>query len=243
MASPQLENGYTKIANELLEALAKSRFDMCQWSIILWVMRQSYGWNKPKTDPIRTIDLAEAIGMLRGTTHKALSKLIAMKVICRDDAGCFSISKDHDSWGKPVSCGNPIPVGNKSVYPRKRPYTYSKEINKHDGGKLGMKQEIALIIDAYKEMKGIPKDNKEWDKENYGRFAKNAKAIMGSLSCTGSVAVQYLKDMGSYWDSKDINWHLGTIAKNAGNGQKPVAKSQANTLESDPNYAGSRVER
>lgn len=216
MASPQLENGYTKIANELLEAMARSKFDTCQWAIILWVLRNSYGWNKKETDPVRVAQIVRDTQMLPAGVYKALDKLISRGVMSRSASGSLSIVKDFVSWGR-IS-----PTGEKSLSPR-RTSPYKKESKEIPEGNLKQPTDIQKIVEAYKELKGIPKDNKAWDSANFSRFTKNAKAIMDSLSCNGDVAVEYLRAMGAYWDSKGMDWHLGTIAKNAGDGKKPSA--------------------
>ena len=42
----QLENGYTKIANELLVAIYGTNFNATQLKIILCVIRYTYGFNR-----------------------------------------------------------------------------------------------------------------------------------------------------------------------------------------------------
>jgi phage replication O-like protein O len=53
MASPQLENGYTKIANELLDVLMRHPEVMkgSLFQVIAVVWRKTYGWDK-KEDSI-----------------------------------------------------------------------------------------------------------------------------------------------------------------------------------------------
>ena len=45
MASPQLENGHTRVANELLREIYRFPFSASGLRIVLWVMRGSYGGN------------------------------------------------------------------------------------------------------------------------------------------------------------------------------------------------------
>ena len=53
MAMPQVENGYTRIANELLEALAKIRIPGEARQVFDVIMRKTYGFRK--SDPIALI--------------------------------------------------------------------------------------------------------------------------------------------------------------------------------------------
>lgn len=46
MASPQCENGYTKIANELLEALVKTSLSSAQIRAAIWIIRLTYGFHR-----------------------------------------------------------------------------------------------------------------------------------------------------------------------------------------------------
>ena len=46
MASPQKENGYTPIAHEILEALAKQLLSPDEWRILMIIFRKTYGWDK-----------------------------------------------------------------------------------------------------------------------------------------------------------------------------------------------------
>ena len=46
MASPQIEDGYTKIANELLEAISKVNLSSYEFRVIMAIIRKTYGFNK-----------------------------------------------------------------------------------------------------------------------------------------------------------------------------------------------------
>jgi len=43
MASPQRENGYTGVANEILEALARVQMSGHEWRIVMALFRETYG--------------------------------------------------------------------------------------------------------------------------------------------------------------------------------------------------------
>lgn len=56
MANPQCENGFTKIANELMEALAKIRIPGEARQVLDVIFRQTYGWNKKRIkSPYRSL--------------------------------------------------------------------------------------------------------------------------------------------------------------------------------------------
>src|SRR5690554_4200107 len=50
MASPQKENGFTSIANELYETILKSPLTLRELKIVLTVIRFSYGFHKREAE-------------------------------------------------------------------------------------------------------------------------------------------------------------------------------------------------
>lgn len=49
MSNPQIENGYTKIANELLEALIQAELSGAEYRIVCFIIRQTYGYNQKQS--------------------------------------------------------------------------------------------------------------------------------------------------------------------------------------------------
>lgn len=50
MASPQTEDGYIRIANELLDAILMFPFSKRQLKVVLALIRKIYGFNKKADD-------------------------------------------------------------------------------------------------------------------------------------------------------------------------------------------------
>jgi phage replication O-like protein O len=46
MATPQLEDGRTEIANELLEAIIYTHFSPTEHAVLWAIVRKTYGWHK-----------------------------------------------------------------------------------------------------------------------------------------------------------------------------------------------------
>jgi len=80
MANPRLENGYTRIANELLEATAKFPFNGSQLRMILFLWRKTYGYGK-KVDNISISQWVKGTGLNDRTISKELKNLKLMNVI------------------------------------------------------------------------------------------------------------------------------------------------------------------
>ncbi len=73
--------------------------------------------------------------------------------------------------------------------------------------------DLRSIVEKYKELKGIEKDNKAWDKTYFGRFAKDAKVILKAFDGDVAAAVAWLPTFKSKMDSEGLNWTLSTAAK------------------------------
>lgn len=101
MASPQLEDGYTRIANEILLALCFMNLSPYESRLLNCVIRQTYGWRK-KTDWIALSQFSKKTGLDRRLAHRALNGLMekGMVVICRDDKKHprYGFQKDYDKW-------------------------------------------------------------------------------------------------------------------------------------------------
>lgn len=76
----QLENGYTRIANELLEIIYGTNFNATQIKILLVVIRYTYGFNR-KSHSISLTFLSNATGISKRYVSNELNKLISNNVI------------------------------------------------------------------------------------------------------------------------------------------------------------------
>jgi len=100
MANPQVENGHTKIANELAEALARVNLSAYESRLLWCIIRKTYGWNK-KLDRISYTQFQEATGLKRWHVARALSHLIKRKVIVACGNGYkleYGLQKNYESW-------------------------------------------------------------------------------------------------------------------------------------------------
>jgi len=96
MANPQKENGFTNIANEIMEALCKINLSSYQTRIMLCVLRKTYGWNK-KSDWISNSQLNEITGIQKQHVSRALNELKKRNIIIRD-GHYTSFQKDYELW-------------------------------------------------------------------------------------------------------------------------------------------------
>jgi len=103
MANPQPDK-FTRISNELLEAVLLTNFTKRQLNIILLVIRFSYGCGR-KYALLRQSDFGIA-GIYKGDVKRELEQLEAADVL-HVDGEKISLNKDHDRWRiSPVNTGS-----------------------------------------------------------------------------------------------------------------------------------------
>lgn len=96
MASPQTSNGFTKLANEIVEALAKITLSPYE-SRFLWVLwRKTYGFGK-KEDRISESQFVLLTGMKRQHVWRTKARLIKRKIITQTGKK-LSFNKDYELW-------------------------------------------------------------------------------------------------------------------------------------------------
>lgn len=103
MASPQVEHGYTRIANELLEAVARLEINATQFRILTVVWRYTYGFSR-KDHSLSANFIAKATGIHKNRVAPDLARLIERNVLTEVAPPTFSsprviaFNKDHDCW-------------------------------------------------------------------------------------------------------------------------------------------------
>lgn len=128
MANPQKENGYTAVANELLEQIMKISLNGTQFRIVLAVWRYTYGFRRTAhTMPLSYI--ASKIEASKGQVQNALDQLIKKKIIeiVEDSKGGrkLRVNKNYDEWDSKETMTTvasiPKPPKTKKV-PKKKVY-------------------------------------------------------------------------------------------------------------------------
>jgi len=103
VASPQIENGHVKIANEIAEALMKINLSSYQTRILWAIWRKTYGWHK-RSDKISVSQLCNMTGLKHGHVSRTLGELEAINIITRTRVGTnrqfvvISFQKDYEKW-------------------------------------------------------------------------------------------------------------------------------------------------
>lgn len=127
MANPQKENGYTAVANELLEQIMKLSLNGTQFRIVLAIWRYTYGFRRTR-HKLPLSYLAEKIGASKGQTQKALDQLIQKQIINITEFDTkggrkLGVNKNYEEWDSnetPVlASSKPKAVKHKKVTKKK----------------------------------------------------------------------------------------------------------------------------
>jgi len=96
MTSPQKENGYTAIANEIMEELAKRTIRSEVRSIVDVVIRKTYGFNK-KEDTISITQFEKATGMKRANICRATKRAVVARLLLKNESN-YKFNKNYNDW-------------------------------------------------------------------------------------------------------------------------------------------------
>lgn len=96
MASPQTENGYTRIANELLDVVVTLPLFDRKIRVWLFVLRKTYGYGK-KEDYISLSQFMEGTKIDRSSICKTIKSLVANKTLLKRGS-FYQINKNYDGW-------------------------------------------------------------------------------------------------------------------------------------------------
>jgi phage replication O-like protein O len=139
MSSPQLENGYTPIANELLEALFQSELSRCEYQIVLAIIRKTYGYHK-KMAELSNSQLALMTGIDRRNVGRTIRALSEKNILLRGtdtNTHTIGLNKQYKEWFLPK-----LPVQLAS-----RPIKTDVNITESD-----VMDDVELLADDYKNI-------------------------------------------------------------------------------------------
>ena len=181
MASPQKENGYTAIANELLEVIYKSKLSSTKISIILLIARYTYGFNR-KEKNLSTTFIATGVCRDRRSVQRDILELIELNILISkgsNDLGktrILGINKNYDQW-KFTLGGGKIANG-KNVAMRQN----CQWQNYHQGGgNLVPKVVAELPPKKEKEERNIIKTSSSCDDEQKSDDVMTSKNLFEKL--------------------------------------------------------------
>ncbi|MCX7698851.1 MAG: replication protein, partial [Candidatus Goldbacteria bacterium] len=191
--TPQLEDGYTRIANEIIDKLCQFRISGEEWQVLWVIIRKTYGYHK-KEEKISITQFEKATGLKRASVYRAIKKLLAKKLIgisksanSQINSYCFNklikewitISKNANT-PKTISKNANKTISKKATH--KRYIKYNNNILSKDNiGKAYGNEEINFILSSYKKYIGFePTDRRprfvaNSIRANIKRFIEDAK--------------------------------------------------------------------
>lgn len=127
MASPQTKNGYTRIANEILENIVKTDLNGTQLRIVMVIWRYTYGFRRKEYEMSLTF-LSEALNTRKTHVVRELNVLIDRKIISVVGVGkrrgrILSFNKNYEEWSDRPPEGK---EQDKTQEPREQPKTNKK---------------------------------------------------------------------------------------------------------------------
>jgi phage replication O-like protein O len=98
--SPQLENGYLRLSNELNQAICRAHLSGNEMAVLMAIVAKTYGFNK-KTDDVSASQLGEYCGIARNHVTEVLNSLEAKNIITKRPGrygSIIGIQKDYSQW-------------------------------------------------------------------------------------------------------------------------------------------------
>ena len=154
-----LDDGFTRIANELLEAVMRAGLSQHQLLVFMAVMRKTYGFNK-KSDWVSNEQLSELTGILPHKCSAAKSVLVKRGILTQTGR-VIGINKTVSEW-------SPLPVKGTEKKP------YLKKVTLPESGKKSLPESG----NAYYPNQVNTKDKHTKDnKDNINNPPKSPRAV------------------------------------------------------------------
>ena len=154
---PQLENGYLKLANELVEAYTRSRIPGEAMQCLWFIIRKTYGFGKLE-DAISISQFSAATGLKKQHAHRGISKLVELNLVTKNGDGLivkYRINKDSSTWRlSPKKVTYPKKV---TGVPKKGDSEYPKKVNTKEILKDNITKESICRIFELWNLQGIIK--------------------------------------------------------------------------------------
>jgi len=154
-------NGDIRIENDIWEALTKYRIPGEQMQCLLFIIRQTIGWNKEKNN-ISFSKFVEATGINKGNVGRALRGLIEKKVVVKKDNNrgtSYCFNKKYSVWKSLSKKTTVVKKDNSSCQKRQQslskktppPYINNKHLLKTSVDSDELKREREKETEVYLE--------------------------------------------------------------------------------------------
>jgi phage replication O-like protein O len=195
MASPQTEDGYTKIANEIQDALCHTRIPGEERQVLDVIFRKTYGWNKCE-DAISLSQFSAMTGIKKPNVIGAIKGLLSKKIIIviqkdNSPAHVYKFNKNYEQW-KPLS----KKITTKIVIQKDNPSLSKKIPTKDTTTKDNIyPPDFLKFWEAYPNKKAKLEAFKAWSKSNGQR--PHVDTLLTSIS-KQKQSLAWKKDNGQF---------------------------------------------
>ena len=183
------EGGFTKLDNELFEAILSANLSHSQQSVLLAMIRKTDGYQK-KTDDISARQIGDMCSMSRQHVTKALNDLAKYNVITKKPGkhgSIVGIQKNHKNWNLPE-------ITKRKASPKFGQVSQIRTGEPEQDTPCPKAGQVdSPILGHTKE--NLPKENKQ----KKGR-AKNAIALSTFLSACKESGERPVRDYKPLWD-------------------------------------------
>ncbi|ORM78323.1 replication protein [Pantoea eucrina] len=204
----ELEDGYAKLSNMLLEEYAGADLTKRQFKVLLAILRKTYGWNKAM-DRISDSQIAEIAKLPVKRCNEAKLELVRMGLI-RQQGGMFGPNKNVSEWCIPQNEG-------------KSPKTRDKQ-------SLNLREQNPSKQGDTKDT--ITKDNKDsnFSSENSVESPDSPPANLPALRPEAAVQTPKGDKWGTEDDLKAAEWIFKRVQIVSPNARKPNWPAWSNDI-------------
>ncbi|WP_226677246.1 replication protein [Mesobacillus jeotgali] len=157
MSNPQIEQGYTRVANEILENIMKVSLNGTQFRIVMAVWRFTYGFQR-KEHELSIGFIATAISASRSQVDRELTVLIERKILIARDQGPkrprqLRFNKDYEHWVRTSAARQATPEIKKP--PKKKSPPKKTKTYEEDSTYFKMAKYFFVRVSAVAEAEGL----------------------------------------------------------------------------------------
>ena len=239
-----IDDGYTRFANELLEAIACADLTSRQLKVMLAYIRKTYGFNK-KTDRIADEQIAQITGLSRQNVNKAKKELLSMNCLFMDGSQ-IGVNKEVSAWhfSKCLQVSNFVSKSEtKNV--SKLETTKVSDLETHKRHSLKTSKDNTNKPPVVPQVDESAKPEKP--KKRATQFSDSFAPNEGNIKLAAELGVDLTREVPAFADyhqskgSTFVSWHLAlnTWIRNAGKySRKPQSTQRQQLNKSQPeNFA------
>lgn len=221
--NPQKENGYTAIANEIMEALARFRLPGEARQMLDVIIRKTYGFNKKK-DQIATSQFMKATGLHNFSIHRARARLLLAKMItvsknANSQILTYSFQKDYDKW---------IPYAKKHTVSKNANHCKQKSAQTYRNNAIHKRHKDTItkdssakphflrdVINEYLDLQGV--EEQSLRNVQFKKCLRAGKEMLQAVNNDVDRAITVLNMAKDYFQNKGLSWSISAVVKNMHN--------------------------